>query len=88
MSESEVTWFVLFENHTQGLELNRLLRAAGLHATIVPAPRALSLSCGVALALRTEELAAVREVIAQNDAEILKIASLEKDINPRRDRYC
>ncbi|NLW78002.1 MAG: DUF3343 domain-containing protein [Ruminococcaceae bacterium] len=81
-------WYVLFENHTQGLLLDGLLRGAGLHSTIVPTPRALSKSCGVALALRADEVDAVRALVAREGAGILEIASMERDINPRRDRFC
>ena len=88
MTQTELAWYVLFENHTQGLLLDVLLREAGLHATIVPTPRALSKSCGVALALLANEVDDVRAVIEQKGATVLEIASLEQDINPRRDRYC
>ena len=86
--QRELAWYVLFENHTQGLLLDSLLRENGLHATIVPTPRALNKSCGVALALKAEELEAVRALIDREGAQILRIASMERDINPFRDRYC
>ena len=88
MDRKEMAWYVLFENHTQGLLLDKLLREAGLHSIIVPTPRALSKSCGVALALQTEEVEAVRALIRLEGADILEIASMERDINPRRDRFC
>lgn len=88
MAQRELAWYVLFENHTQGLLLYGLLRKAGLHATIVPTPRTLSKSCGVALALRADEVEAVRALIDRERADILEIASMEQDIDPRRDRYC
>lgn len=88
MVKKDLAWYVLFSNHTQGLLLEDLMREAGLHPTIVPTPRALNKSCGVALSLLEEEVDAVRALIAQKNAEILEIASMERDINPKRDRYC
>ncbi len=88
MKETEQAWYVLFENHMQGLLLDGMLKKAGLHATIVPTPRALSQSCGVALALRADEVEAVRALVEREKAEILKIACVDKDVNPRRDRFC
>ena len=88
MAENKTTWYVLFENHTQGLLLDSLLREAGLHATIVPTPRALSKSCGVALALQADEVADVRALIEREGAAFIEIAGMEQDINPRRDRFC
>lgn len=88
MEQKKLVWYVLFENHTQGLRLDGLLKKAGLHAIIVPAPRALSKSCGMALALRSDEVEAVRAVIAREKADILEIASMVQDINVKRDQYC
>ncbi|MDR1193056.1 MAG: DUF3343 domain-containing protein [Peptococcaceae bacterium] len=88
MADKELAWYVLFNNHTQGLLLDGLLRAAGLRATIVPTPWALSKSCGIALALSADEVEAARALIQREGAEILAIASLEQDIDPLRDRYC
>lgn len=88
MTEKDLAWYVLFNNHTQGLLLEALMREAGLHPTIVPTPRALNKSCGVALSLLSEEVAAVRALIKQKNAEILEIASMKHDIDPKRDRYC
>jgi len=86
--EHKLAWYVLFQNHTMGLSLDKLLKKAGLHATIVPTPRALSHSCGIALALQPDELDAVRALIEREHADILEIAGVERDIDPRRDRYC
>ncbi len=88
MDEREQAWYVLFENHSQGLLLEKLLRKAGLRGTLVPTPRALSKSCGVALAINASEVEAVRALVKQENADILEIASMERDINPRRDRFC
>lgn len=88
MAQKDLVWYVLFNNHTQGLLLDRLLREAGLHATIVPTPRALNKSCGVALSLQADEVEAVRILVDRKKVKILDITCMEQDINPRRDRYC
>jgi hypothetical protein len=88
MARKILDWYILFENHTQCLLLDGLLREAGLHAVIVPAPRALSKSCGVALALQAGDEDAVRALIKREKADILEIACMERDVDPRRDRYC
>jgi hypothetical protein len=68
--------------------LDKALREAGIRGTIVPAPRALSKSCGMALHVDAETLEKVRAVIAEKKIEILDIASLPDDIDPYRDKYC
>ena len=74
--EAEKAWYVLFSNHTWGLLLDKALREAGIRATIVPAPRGLSKSCGMALQISAATLEAVKAVIMGKKIEILDIASL------------
>jgi hypothetical protein len=83
-----VDWYVLFDNLSQALLLNDLLKAAALHPTIVPTPRALSVCCGMALLLRPDEVDAVRALVKREHAQILEIACIKSDTNPPRDRYC
>lgn len=85
---TEKVWYVLFSNHTWGLLLDKALREVGIRATIVPTPRALSTSCGMALRTAEETLEAVKAVIAGKKVEILDIVSLPDDIDPGRDKYC
>ena len=86
--EAEKAWYVLFPNHTWGLLLDKALREVGIRATIVPTPRALNKSCGMALRTNAEALEAVKAVIMKKKIEILDIASLPEDIDSGRDRYC
>ncbi|MDR1206018.1 MAG: DUF3343 domain-containing protein [Peptococcaceae bacterium] len=88
MARKILDWYILFENHTQCLLLDGLLREAGLRAAIVPTPRALSKSCGVALALQAGDEDAARALVEREKAAVLDFACMERDIDPRRDRYC
>jgi hypothetical protein len=86
--KAEKAWYVLFSNHTWGLLLNKALREAGIRTTIVPTPRALDTSCGMALRVDAEALEEVRAIITGKKIAILNIASLPDDIDPGRDKYC
>lgn len=86
--EMDRIFYILFENHENGLRLHKLLRASGLKATISPTPRSLSKCCGISLMIDESELEKVKKVIEENNVDILSIDSIEKDINPNRDRYC
>ncbi len=86
--QTNLVWYILFHNHTQGLQLNTLLKDAGLKPIIVPTPRKLSQSCGIALMIPTDQLVETKAVIEREQAEILGIAVLPRDLNPLRDRYC
>lgn len=84
----EKVYYVLFNNHTNGLKLHKVLRSKGLTATISPTPRSLSKCCGVTLIVDEAELEEVREAIRENDIEILDIEYIKKDVNNNRDVYC
>ena len=84
----EKVYYVLFNNHTNGLKLHQVLWSKGLTATISPTPRSLSKCCGVSLIVDEAELEEVREAIRENDIEILDIEYIKKDVNNNRDVYC
>jgi hypothetical protein len=86
--DTERVCYILFENVTQALVVNELLKASGVRATIVPTPRSLSVSCGMALALSPSEEERARAAIKRANAAIADIACITRDINPRRDKYC
>ncbi|MDR1376698.1 MAG: DUF3343 domain-containing protein [Synergistaceae bacterium] len=87
-AKTEEAWYVLFSNHTWGLLLDKALREAGVRSTIVPTPRALSKSCGMALRVSADALEAARAIIAEKNIEVLDIAPLPDDIDPGRNKYC
>ena len=80
--------YVLFPNHDNGMRLYKELKNLGVRATIAPTPRTASKCCGISLMVREEDLDIIRTCIKENEIEILKIAAVERDINPRRDKYC
>ena len=83
-------YYILFENYDQGLALHDLLDSAGVANRIAPAPASArgSLSCGMSLLLRPEDIEAAKQVIRMNNAAYHSIVPLEDQLKPRRDRYC
>ena len=77
----KIQHYVLFPNHDNGMRLYGILKEAGIKTTIAPTPRAASKCCGISLLVREEDLDTIQ-------IEILKIAAIERDINPKRDKYC
>lgn len=84
----EIQFYVLFHNHDNGMRLHKELKKAGLKSVIAPTPRAASTCCGISLLVQEDQLDEVRRCIEEHEIEILKIAEIVKDVNPRRDRYC
>lgn len=85
---SEIQRYVLFPNHDNAMRLHRELKALGIKAVIAPTPRAASKCCGVSLLVKEQDLEAIEACVKERGIEILKIAEIERDVNPRRDRYC
>ena len=81
--------YILFPNVSNGLKLSELLKTAQIDATIVPTPREASKCCGISLLVNhKKDLPAIKELIKQNDIEIIAIFELAKTRDPQRDRYC
>ena len=50
--------------------------------------RQASVCCGVSLMVEENDIPTIENVVKEKEIEILKIAAVERDVNPRRDRYC
>ena len=90
MADSDIRYYILFENYEHGLALKDLLTADGVKCRIAPAPRAIQgkLSCGMSLLLEPEWLEPAKASIAAHDAVYYDIVPLEGQIKARRDQYC
>lgn len=80
--------YILFPNHDNAMRLYRELKKLGVRATIAPTPRSASKCCGVSLMVDQTDLDRIRAVAEEKTINILKIAEVEQEFNPRRDRYC
>lgn len=84
----KIQHYILFPNHDNAMRLYRELRKLGVRAAIAPTPRSASKCCGVSLMVDREDLDRIRDTAGAHQIEILKIAEVERDFNPHRDRYC
>ena len=64
------------------------LKEQGVKAVIAPTPRSASKCCGISLLVREEDIEKIRCCVQENSIEILDIVTVERDVNPGRDRYC
>lgn len=85
---AEIQHYILFPNHDNGMRLYKELKKLGVWAVIAPTPRVASKCCGISLMVNKEDLDAIKECAREHEIEILKIAEVEKNINPHRDKYC
>lgn len=90
MADSELRYYILFDNYEQGLALHALLDENDLPNRIAPAPRCLkeAAACGMALLIKPEHVDAVRACIAANAGEYRVILPVEGQLRSHRDKYC
>ena len=77
-----IRYYILFDNHTQGMMLHELLDKQGLPNRIAPAPRDTDgkAACGMALLIHPDDIDAVRTCIEENHAEYVNIVPLENQL--------
>jgi len=85
---AKIQHYVLFPNHDNSMRLYKELKELGVRAVIAPTPRSASVCCGVSLMVEEKDLDEIQKCIEEHGIEIVKIAAVERDVNPRRDRYC
>ena len=90
MADSDIRYYILFENYEQGLALKDILTGNGVKCRIAPAPRAIQgeLSCGMSLLLEPDQVEAAKESIAAHNAAYYAIVPLAGQLRTRRDKYC
>jgi hypothetical protein len=88
--EGRIHYYILFENYTQGMMLQSILREEGISSRISPTPHVLQAKagCGVSLLILPEEIDWAKSCIEKNHAEYYDIVSLPCQINPNRDKFC
>ncbi|NLM06379.1 MAG: DUF3343 domain-containing protein [Tissierellia bacterium] len=85
---SEIDWYILFENHSEGLEMFSYLKGLKLPVRISPTPRALSVCCGMSILIDGKDIDDVRPAIENSGIKYMGLESLKRQIDPTRDKYC
>ena len=89
MSDAQITdFYILFHNHTEGMQLYSYLSKRKLKARICPVPRAASACCGVSLIVEKGDFPAVWAATEESGISNMGYAELPRNIDPKRDRYC
>jgi ribosomal protein L7Ae-like RNA K-turn-binding protein len=70
--------YILFKSYNHGLALEALLRKEKIKYVIVPTPRELSVSCGIAIQYDKDNEEKIRRLIEDNSINTLGFHSLEK----------
>ena len=89
-TEKDRNYYILFENYTHGLALEKILKEEGIPERIAPTARSIQgeLSCGMSLLVLEKDIAAVRECIERRKPKYYSIVEMECQINPNRNVFC
>ncbi len=80
--------YVLFESHTDAMEMYGCVRSHGVDARISTTPRQARSSCGVALLVPSDQAVQVEQIAEEERLAYERIVALPCQINPNRDVYC
>ena len=79
-----IRYYILFDNHTQGMMLHELLCDYDIPNRIAPAPRAQMQSrLWNALLIHPDDIEAARTCIEENNAEYVSIVPLENQLHKK-----
>ncbi len=85
---ARIDCYVLFESHTDAMQLYTLAKAAGLAPRISATPRQARSSCGVALLVDAGQAQEIEAVALEGGVPFEDIVPLPNQIDPNRDVYC
>lgn len=77
----EMRYYILFPSHTEGLKLESLLKTKKIKYTIVPTPRVLSASCGIAIMYNKEDEQKIKYLIDTHNVNTSGFHSVSKKVN-------
>ena len=80
-------YYVLFDNHTDAMEMYRSIKATSRYAQISPTPRELSVCCGVSLLVKEEDVSFIEELAEEQQLRYISINGLDNEFNSSRHRY-
>lgn len=80
-------YYVLFDNHTDAMEMYRAIKAASRYAQISPTPRELSVCCGVSLLVKEEDVPFIKALAEEQQLRYISINRLDNEFNNSRHRY-
>lgn len=80
-------YYVLFDNHTDAMEMYRAIKATSSYAQISPTPRELSVCCGVSLLVKEEDVSFIEELARDQQLRYISINGLDNEFNSGRHRY-
>ncbi len=80
--------YMLFEDHTDAMAMYEVARAEGFRPRVSTTPRQAKACCGVALLVSRDEAPGMLALAYGRDMAFEGMIALDRQIDPRRDKYC
>ena len=71
-------WYLLFPSVHDGMKMEKVLKANSFKCVIVPTPRALSMSCGIAMKVDKDQIDVLKTLITKHNIRTSGFHSLSK----------
>ena len=86
----ENSYYVVFYTYDEAMRANEIFKGNNLDFKISPTPRLLQeeAGCGISILASSFSIEQIKKVIKDNNIEVFKIAQLDNQINPKRDKFC
>ena len=86
-SNDENRCYILFDTHTQAMELLDYLKTKALDVRVAPAPREAKSSCGVSILCDCNQIDCACKLASENNFQFSKTIKVEGNFNAKRDKY-
>lgn len=82
-------YYIFFRDAKNGQELYNLMKKENIKCTIVPTPKTEDHCCGISILYYDKnDILLIKQLIEENNIEILKFYEKKRDINPNRMKFC
>lgn len=80
-------YYILFDNHTDGMAMYRAIKATKTYAQISPTPRELSVCCGMSLMIHEEDIEFIKQLAEDQSLAYISIEGLNNTFDRSRHKY-
>ena len=81
-------YYILFDNHTDGMAMHQMLKENKIESVIAPTPRALSVCCGISILINEQDRLTIINLAKELQMRYAGIEGIEQSFQNKRDRYC
>jgi len=81
-------YYILFDNHTDGMAMHQMLKGKKIESVIAPTPRELSVCCGISILINEQDRFVIMNLAKELQMRYAGIEGIDQSFQNKRDRYC